>query len=65
MELFVSYLLPKHEEAAFNLAKEFGLICLVPDDIDKKENNQSYFFMYKPRVSYNRRGSRNLSKDIY
>lgn len=65
MELFVSYESPKHEEAAFNLAKEFGLICLFSSEIDKKENNQSYFFVYKPGGSYIRRGSRNLSKDIY
>ena len=65
MELFVSYQLPKHEEVAFNLAKEFGLTCLFQGDIDKKENNQSYFFMYKPDRSYIRRGFENLSKDIY
>ena len=47
MELFVSYQLPEHEEVAFNLAKEFGLTCLFQGDIDKKENNQSYFFIYK------------------
>ena len=37
MELFVSYQLPKHEEVAFNLAKEFGLTCLFQGDIDKKD----------------------------
>ena len=65
MELFVSYQLPKHEEVAFNLAKEFGLTCFFQGDIDRKENNQSYFFIYQPDCSYIRRGSRNLSKDIY
>ena len=65
MELFVSYQLPKHEEAAFDLAKEFGLTCLFQGDIDKKENDQSYFFMYKPDRSCIRRGSGKLSKDIY
>ena len=29
MELFVSYESPEHEEEAFNLAKEFGLIDAV------------------------------------
>ena len=65
MELFVSYQLPEHEEVAFHLAKEFGLTCLFQGDIDKKENNQSYFFMYKPDHSSIRRGYGNLSKDIY
>ena len=65
MELFVSYQSPKHEEVAFNLAKEFGLSCLFQGDIDKKENNESYFFVYKPDRSYIQRGSGNLSKDIY
>ena len=57
MELFVSYQSPKQEEVAINLAKEFGLTCLFQGDIDKKENNQSYFFMYKHDHSSIRRGS--------
>ncbi len=65
MELFVSYQLPKHKHEAFNLAKEFGLTFLLQGDLDKKENNQSYFFVYKPDRSCIRRGSGNLSKDIY
>ena len=65
MKLFVSYQLPKHEKAAFNLAKEFGLTCFIKSDIDKKENNQCYFFIYQPDRSYIRKGLGNSSKDIY
>ena len=65
MELFVSYQLPEHKELAFNLAKEFGLTCFIQGDIDKKENTQFYFFAYHPDRSYIRKGSGNLSKDIY
>ncbi len=65
MELFVSYKLPKYEKAALNLAKEFGLTCFNQDDIDEKENNQSYLFVYQPDHSCIRRGAGNLSKDIY
>ena len=65
MELFVEYQSPKYKEAAFNLAKEFGLTCFLQGDIDKKEYDQSYFFVYQPHRSYIRKGSGKSSKDIY
>jgi len=65
MELFISYQLPKHQEAALDLAKEFGLTCSFQGDINKKEYNQSYFFVYQPDRSCIRKGLGKSSKDIY